>query len=163
MPNHLKTYLADHAALTLSALELAKRANGSNADGELGEFLTGIIPILEAERKTLKEMLRRIKGCDSPLKNLAAWGAEKAGRFKLNDSLFSYSDLSRVVELEALLAATEVKTAMWDALETLAMTRSDFRDLDLGGFLRKNQTMAEKLRAFHRTAAHRALRAEASG
>lgn len=163
MPHHLDTYLADHAALILSALELAKRAKNGNPDGDLGEFLADVIPILEAERKTLKEMLRRIKGCDSPLKNLAAWGAEKAGRFKLNDSLFTYSDLSRVVELEALLAATEVKTAMWDALETLAMTRSDFRDLDLGGFLRKNKTMAEKLRAFHRAAAHRALRPDGSG
>lgn len=162
MPNHLKTYLVDHAALTLSVLELAKRARNSNPEGELGEFLTEIIPILEAERKTLKEMLRRIKGSDSPLKNFAAWAAEKAGRLKLNDSLFTYSDLSRVVELEALLAATEVKTSMWDALETLAMTRSDFRDLDLGGYLRKNKTLGEKLRAFHRAAAHRALRLEES-
>jgi len=162
MPNHLKTYLVDHAALTLSVLELAKRAKSSNPEGELGEFLTEIIPVLEAERRTLKEMLRRINGCDSPLKNFAAWSAEKAGRLKLNDSLFTYSDLSRVVELEALLAATEIKTAMWDALETLAMTRSDFRDLDLGGYLHKNRTMGEKLRAFHRTAAHRALRPEES-
>jgi len=162
MPNHLKTYLVDHAALTLSVLELAKRTKSSNPEGELGEFLTGIIPILEAERKTLKEMLRRNKGRDSSLKNFAAWGAEKAGRFKLNGSLFSYSDLSRVVELEALLAVTEGKTAMWEALQTLAMTRSDFRDLDLGGYLRKNKSMGEKLRAFHRTAAHRALRHEES-
>ena len=162
MPNHLKTYLVDHAALTLSVLELAKRARNSNSEGELGEFLTEVVPILEAERKTLKEMLCRIKGSDSHLKNFAAWGAEKAGRFKLNDSLFSYSDLSRVVELEALLAATEVKTAMWDALVALATTRADFRDLDLDEHLSENKTMGEKLRAFHRTAAHRALRHEES-
>ncbi|NHA13991.1 hypothetical protein [Thioalkalivibrio sp. XN279] len=162
MPNHLKTYLVDHAALTLAVLELAKRARNSNPEGELGEFLAEIIPMLEAERKTLKEMLRRIKASDSPLKNFAAWSGEKAGRFKLNDSLFTYSDLSRVVELEALLAGTELKTAMWDALATLAMTQSDFRDLDLDGYLRKNKTMGEKLRALHRTAAHRALRAEES-
>lgn len=157
MPDHLKTYLVDHAALTLSVLELAKRARNSNPEGELGEFLAEIIPTLEAERKTLKEMLRRIKSRESPLKNFAAWGAEKAGRFKLNDSLFTYSDLSRVVELEALLAATEVKTAMWDALEAVAAARSDFRGLDLGGHLRTNKVMGEKLRAFHRTAMHRAL------
>ena len=162
MPDHLKTYLVDHAALTLSVLELAKRAKNSNPEGELAKFLGEIIPIVEAERKTLQDMLRRIKGRESPLKNFAAWSAEKAGRFKLNDSLFTYSDLSRVVELEALLAATEIKTAMWDALATLAMTRSDFRDLDLGGYLRKNKTMGDKLRAFHRTAAHQALHPEES-
>ena len=162
MPDHLKTYLVDHAALTLSVLELAKRAKNSNPEGELGEFLTEMIPIVEAERTTLKEMLHRIKGRDSPLKNFAAWSAEKAGRFKLNDSLFTYSDLSRVVELEALLAATEVKTAMWDALAALTVTRPDFGDLDLGGHLRKNKTMGEKLRVFHRAAAQRALRPEES-
>jgi len=162
MSNHLKTYLVDHAALTLSVLELAKRTRNSNPEGELGEFLAEMIPIVEAERNTLKEMLRRIKGRDSSLKNFAAWGAEKAGRLKLNDSLLSYSDLSRVVELEALLAATEVKTAMWDALQTLAKTRPDFRDLDLGGYLRENKTMGERLKAFHRTATHQALRPEDS-
>lgn len=162
MPDHLKTYLIDHAALALSVLELAKRAKNSNPEGELGAFLTEIIPTLEGERETLKEMLRRIKSCDSLLKNFAAWGAEKVGRFKLNDSLFTYSDLSRVVELEALLAATEVKTAMWDALEALAMTRPDFRDLDIGRHLRKSKIIGERLRAFHRTAAHRALGTEKS-
>ena len=104
MPDHLKTYLVDHAALTLSVLELAKRAKNSNPQGELGEFLTEMIPIVEAERTTLKEMLHRIKGRDSPLKNFAAWSAEKAGRLKLNDSLFTYSDLSRVVELVGVMA-----------------------------------------------------------
>jgi hypothetical protein len=38
------------------------------------------------------------------VKNIAAWGIEKVGRLKLNGQLTGYSPLSRVVELEGLLA-----------------------------------------------------------
>jgi hypothetical protein len=50
------------------------------------------------------------------VKVLLGWGAEKAGRLKLNGELLGYSPLSRLEELEALSLGVEGKLALWTAL-----------------------------------------------
>ena len=54
------------------------------------------------------------------LKNIGAWGLEKAGRLKLNGQLTGYSPLSRVVELEGLLTGITGKWGLWVALLQIA-------------------------------------------
>ena len=52
----------------------------------------------------------------STVKDAALWTAEKLGRLKPNNSLLSYSPLSRVVELEGLVIGVTGKQALWDSL-----------------------------------------------
>ncbi|WP_339746601.1 hypothetical protein [uncultured Rubinisphaera sp.] len=62
------------------------------------------------------------------LKQGAAWLAVKIGRFKLNDSLLEYSDLSLVVELEAMLAVAQERIGLWVTLNSLTFTEVLLRD-----------------------------------
>ena len=102
---HLNTYLNDHLALLVGEAELAERCRSSNADTELGGFLERLIADLREERRLLHEMLELLGASPDRLKQGAAWLAEKAGRLKPNNALLKYSELSRLIELEALAAA----------------------------------------------------------
>jgi hypothetical protein len=53
-------------------------------------------------------------------KLIAAWAAEKLGRFKLNGRLLGYSPLSRVEELELLTLGVEGKLLLWEGLARVA-------------------------------------------
>ena len=54
------------------------------------------------------------------LKDTGAWVAEKLGRLKLNDTLVTYSLLSRVIELESLTAGAYARVMLWDNLEAIS-------------------------------------------
>ena len=61
----------------------------------------------------------------SAVKDAAGWTAEKLGRLKPNNSLLSYSPLSRVVELEGLVIGVTAKLALWEAMRTAVGERLD--------------------------------------
>ena len=54
------------------------------------------------------------------VKVAGGWTAEKVGRLKLNGRFAGYSPLSRVLELEGLIAGVNGKLALWHSLLELA-------------------------------------------
>lgn len=87
------------------------------ADVELGEPLREICAEIEADRATLERVMAELDVKRNPVKPIGAWLGEKLGRLKLNGSLWGYSPLSRLVELELLLIGITGKTRMWRVLE----------------------------------------------
>jgi hypothetical protein len=117
---HLRIYLQDHLAGSTAGLELARRTRGANEGTEYGPPLAQIADEIEADRRQLQGIMKELGFDRDKLKNLAAWGAEKAGRLKLNGQLTGYSPLSRVVELEGLLTGITGKWGLWVALLQIA-------------------------------------------
>src|SRR4051794_27409693 len=111
----LPIYLNDHLAASTLGRDLARRAAGSNQGTEFGDFLTDLAGQIEADRAQLEDVMARLDVKPDPLKIGGAWLAEKVGRLKLNGRLLSYSPLSRVVEIEALIAGVHGKRALWRA------------------------------------------------
>ena len=116
--------------------ELAERCHGSNEEGILGLFLQELSTDLHAEQQLLKEMLERIGGAQSLVKQGMAWLAEKGGRFRLNDALLEYSDLSRLVELETLFVAAQERRSFWENLQAARGTDKRLSPID---FVRRQQ------------------------
>jgi hypothetical protein len=158
MGKHLTTYLSDHAAASVAMIELAKRSRENNKGTELGDYLGRIVPVLEKERRALERMIEEMDSSDSTIKNIAAWAAEKLGRLKLNDAFLGYSQLSRVVELEGLLAAAEVTIVMWKALKAHAAENPGFSGYDIDGFMDETERMKGKLEEYHLSAARLAFK-----
>ena len=100
--------------------ELAARCRRSNPRTTLGEFLLRLEMELKAQHSIVSGVLRRVGGSANRTKETAAWLAEKAGRLKLNGTLLTYSDLSRVVEFEALAAGSQMRVHLWETLEEVA-------------------------------------------
>lgn len=112
----LRIYLQDHLAASCGALELAKRAHGSNRGTEFGPGLAALRERLTDDRAALLDVMDRLGVGRDRVKEGAAWVAEKAGRLKLNGSVRAYSPLSRVVELEGLAMLLLGQRRMWEAL-----------------------------------------------
>jgi hypothetical protein len=128
----LDSYLNDHWAGSTAGRELAKRAAGSNRDNEFGALLDELLIEIDEDRATLRAVMTAVGVGEDRLKSTAARVAERAGRLKLNGSLFSYSPLSRLVELDGLALALEGKLSLWKSLEALgdpALSEFDFPSL----------------------------------
>lgn len=116
---YLGVYLSDHLAGSTGGLELAKRAAGEYEGTELGAFLARLRDEIADDRRTLEALMDQLDVHPLPVKQAAAWAAEKAGRLKLNGELRGRSPLTPMVELEALSVGIEGKRLMWVALRDL--------------------------------------------
>jgi hypothetical protein len=115
----LGTYLNDHLAGSTVGVELSRRAASNNEGTDLGSFLAGLAKEIEEDRVTLEAVMEKLDVSQDKLKIAVGWVGEKAGRLKPNNRLFSYSPLSRVVELEGLALGVEGKRGLWQVLREL--------------------------------------------
>lgn len=122
----LRIYLTDHLTGSRGGIDLAERCLKNNQESELGNFLKLFLKEIRAERETLKSILQKVGGSPSLLKETAVKIMEKIGGLKLNGSLLQYSDLSRLIELEGLLAGVRAKLDMWLILERHEEISSEF-------------------------------------
>ncbi len=116
----LAIYVQDHLALSLAGLRLARRCLAENRGTPLGALLGRLVSELEEDRATLKDVARAVGVRSSPLKEAAAALGELAGRLKPNGRIVGYSELSRVWELEALMAGTDARGGLWKVLGKLS-------------------------------------------
>lgn len=119
---YLPIYLNDHLAGATVGVELARRVHASNRDNEaMAAALGRIAAEIEADRKTLEDVLERLGVSRDPLKPRAAWLLERLGRLKPNGQLRGYSPLSRVLELEGLAMGITGKLDLWRTLGGLEL------------------------------------------
>lgn len=112
----LRIYLQDHFGASTGALELVKRAHGSNRGTEFEQPLARLRDDIREDRAVLRDAMARLGVERDRMKEAASWTAEKLGRLKLNGRLRGYSPLSRVVELEGLTMLVCGKRQLWDVL-----------------------------------------------
>jgi hypothetical protein len=141
----LAIYLNDHLAGATAAVELSRRAAGSNRGSSYGSFLGQLAREIEEDRDSLVDVMRELGIGIDRLKVLGGWGAEKLGRLKLNGRLLGYSPLSRVVELEALLLAVQGKLALWRSLEHLNTDIPRLGAVDFSALIARAQRQTAQL------------------
>ena len=154
----LRTYLQDHHAGATAGLELARRAASSNEDHPSGPELASIADDIAEDRDVLERVMKELEVKPHPVKDGAAWTAEKLGRLKPNNRLIGYSPLSRVVELEGLVLGVTGKTALWEALGDSVGTRVE--GVDFAALSARAQDQRTRLERLRREAAAEALAVE---
>jgi len=151
----LRTYLQDHHAGATFGVELARRAAGSNSENEYGPELSKLAEEIAEDRETLEGLMDELGAGPNKVKDSAAWAAEKVGRLKPNNSLLSYSPLSRVVELEGLLIGVTGKLALWQSLRVAA--GDVLGGFDLAGLSERAQNQRGRLERLRERAAAEAF------
>jgi hypothetical protein len=155
--DRLSIYLNDHLAGSTVGVELARRIEGSNRSTSYGPVLERLAREIEEDRRTLEDIMERLSVRPDRLKIAFAWGAEKAGRLKLNGELIRYSPLSRLEELEGLSLGVEGKLAMW---QTLSDTHADdprLSEIDFEELIKRARSQRRRLEQERRRAAHEAV------
>jgi hypothetical protein len=116
----LTHYLQDHLAGSVAALQLMETL----ADHERGRPLEAKLRTLHTEvseeQATLREILARLGGSESRLKQVAAWLTEKMHVARLALAERSHPALARLDGLESLALGLQGKLALYRALGDLA-------------------------------------------
>lgn len=137
----LQIYLADHHAGSTAGVELARRAARHNAGTRIGVVMDDVVAEIVADRRSLEQLMDALEVRPSRVKQTLAFVAERAARLKTNGRLFSYSPLSRVVELESLALGVLGKLALWEGMADIPALQG-IAGLDFPG-------LAERARSQH--------------
>lgn len=149
----LRIYLNDHLAGSVVAVEQAEHCLAHN-DGDLSALLARLLDEIRDDQGVLEDLLARIGGTENPLKQAAAWVAEKAHRAKPSGDVLGYSDLKRLEELEMLVIGISGKAVLWEALGVACTTDERFDDIDFPALAASAERQRDALEP-HRLAAVR--------
>jgi hypothetical protein len=152
----LQTYLNDHLAGSVMAIELAERTIRENEGGPVAARLSPLVEQIREDQTVLKGVIERLGTGESSLKKAGAWLAEKAGRVKLGGT-DEPRDLSRLEVLEMLTTGVHGKRALWRALRVVAVSHEELRGLDLDLLERRAVEQHDELEAMRLEAAKAAL------
>jgi hypothetical protein len=149
----LAIYLNDHLAGATVGVSLAARSAASNQRNEtFGAPLRELASEIREDRESLQGIMRELEIAADPVKRLLAWGAEKAGRLKLNGHLLSYSPLSRLDELEFLALGVTGKRALWRSLQLLTLAEPKLREEQLVQLIARAESQLERIETCRRLA-----------
>ncbi|HUQ15829.1 MAG TPA: hypothetical protein VM094_07220 [Gemmatimonadales bacterium] len=126
----LSTYLNDHLAGSVGAIEMVEHAITENAGNLLGRRLEEILKEIKKDQAVLQDLIARVGSKENSLKKAGAWLAEKAGRMKLGGT-DEPGELARLEVLETLAMGMQGRRALWRALRVVVNKHPTLRDLDL--------------------------------
>lgn len=144
-----ETYLNDHLAGASAGTTLARRIWRSNRRTQWGPPLEQVADAIEQDLAVLDQVRAAAGFSGGDLKKVAALLAERAGRLKLNRHLLTYSPLSRVLELEALMSGIQGKQRLWVALRIAAPSRPEWSDFDFAALEQRTAEQSETLSQVH--------------
>ena len=125
---HLTTYLNDHLAGSLTAVEILEHleAEASDLMPDLGALKSEIA----ADRDQLKALMERLGISESRVRKVTSWIAEQVTEAKVEADDDTRGALRRLERLEALGIGIDGKSALWWALNAAAEVAPDLRGID---------------------------------
>jgi hypothetical protein len=112
----LSTYLNDHLAGSVAALELLDHLAELHSDPDRKRFFTGLRAEVEEDQSVLQQLIKKVGGEESPARKAAAWLTEKLGRVKLRLDDAGDGQFRVLEAIEAVGLGIQGKLALWRAL-----------------------------------------------
>jgi hypothetical protein len=128
---HLISYLNDHLAGSVSALELLDHLTKAHEGDALEKFFRDLRVDISADQDVLKKIVQRFKARESAVRKAGAWLAEKVGRVKIKASGVKFGQLGLVEALEVLILGITGKQLLWRALNASIGNSPLLRGVDL--------------------------------
>jgi hypothetical protein len=126
----LSSYLNDHLAGSVGALELLDRLIEVYQGKPLEGFFKDLRGEIEADQETLKELIERLGEEESAVRKAGAWIAEKLSRAKIQLSETREGDMGLFLALEGLVLGINGKRLLWRALAAASETGPRLRGPD---------------------------------
>jgi hypothetical protein len=153
----LRIYLSDHRGGAAGGLALARRSAARNRGTPLGVELAHIAEEIEQDVRALDHVAELLAVRTSALKRAAGAIGERIARLKPNGELRGYSPLSRLLEIEGLLAGIDAKRSLWRALAATNDHGLQDAGVDLDELASRAKDQRRRLAEHHRPAARSAL------
>lgn len=153
----LATYLNDHLAGSMAAIDLAEKAAERNRGNRLGVFLVEFVKVIDEDRATLEGVIERLGLGKGGIKATAGRVVEKVSRLRLHEKVTGDPDLSRVLELETLIMGVTGKLRLWHSLQESMASDARLAGVDFEALVRRAHDQLADLDDHHREAAVRAF------
>jgi hypothetical protein len=118
MRDPLATYLQDHLAGSVHAIELVEAIRDQHSDQPLGRFAANLLVEIKEDRDVLRALADRVVSGSSTVEDLGAWLGEKVSKLKLGRG--GDDPLALFESLEFLALGIHGKRALWRALAVTA-------------------------------------------
>jgi hypothetical protein len=143
----LTSYLNDHLAGSVGALELLDRLIETYREKPLGRFFQGLRDDIHEDQEQLKELIQKLGAEESTVRKAGAWVAEKLSRAKIELSADGEGEVGLLLALEALLLGITGKRSLWRALQAASRTVPQLARLDYAGLEKRAIEQCERVEA----------------
>ena len=148
----LSTYLNDHLAGSVAALELIDYLAKNFRDSSLETFLAELHADIVADQDVLRDLLNIFEAKESAVRKAGAWIAEKFGRAKLNLDEHEVRGAGLLEALEGLVLGITGKGLLWRALAAASQTipqlkGPDYAELEQRAVAQRNRVEEKRLAA----------------
>jgi hypothetical protein len=126
----LSSYLNDHLAGSVGALELLDRLIDIYKGKPLERFFRDLRNEIDADQKILKELIANLGEKESSVRKAGAWIVEKLSRAKIQLSETREGEMGLFLALEGLALGIHGKRSLWRALAAASQTAPHLRGLD---------------------------------
>jgi hypothetical protein len=127
---HLTTYLHDHQAGSVVALELLEHLEQAHAGSELAGLFARLREDILADRAELDALIGRVGGSAGTVRAAVGWLGEKAARLKLRLDDSSGGDFRLLEATELVAVGIEGKRGLWAALAEVSASVPELRGPD---------------------------------
>lgn len=134
---HLATYLNDHLAGSVAAVEILDHLAESHKGTSLEIFFRKLHADIEADRNELKNFMELLEISESVARKASAWFAGKVTELKLAVDDSARGDLRLLESLEFLSLGIEGKCSLWIALAATAENAPALRILDFDRLIKR--------------------------
>lgn len=157
---HLATYLNDHLAGSVVALELMENLEAVYAGSPVADFIAELRADIEADRQELEAVMNGLKISESRTRKASAWLTEKLTELKLRLDDSTRGDLRLFESLEALSLGIEGKKSLWVALSAAAEVSPRLRLADYERLIQRAEEQRSRVEAKRIEVAKAALKLE---
>jgi hypothetical protein len=148
MNDDLATYLKDHMAGAQFAMSLLQHLHEAYADEPLGDFAIDLLRQIESDFEVLRTIAAKLETHANPLKQAAAWFAEKASHLKL--SCAKDNPLGTFEAIEFLSLGVLGKLKLWQVLTILAVERPELQRVNYSELAARAQAQHDELECHRR-------------
>jgi hypothetical protein len=146
----LDSYLNDHLAGSVGALELLAHWAKLYRGKPLGAFFADLESEIKADQNTLRDLMRCLGVEESKVRQAGAWAAEKLGLARFVIAGDEPGGLGLVLALEGLIMGITGKQLLWRGLDAANLPKAqgfDFKELQRRAEEQIERIEAERIRA----------------
>jgi|SRR5215470_2750028 len=145
----IDSYLNDHLAGSVGALELLSHWAQEHEGKPLAVFFSTLKAEVRADQDTLRDIMHLLGIKESTARKVGAWAAEKAGRVQLMIAGDEPGNVGLVLTLEGLIMGITGKKLLWRALDAAKLPKLngyDFKKLQRRADEQIDRIEAERIR-----------------
>ena len=152
----LASYLNDHLAASVSAVELLEHLIKTHEGKPLQKFFETLRADVTADQEVLRKLVQRFAR-ESTVRKAAGWIAEKIGRLKIKAGGENFGEIGILEALEVLVLGITGKQLLWRALSASLGDSPLLRGADLGKLEERAIEQLERVEALRLEAAREAF------